>query len=322
MAEVYLSAIATHTGSRREANDYISLGQNASEIARIVGKTGVHERPLVADDEYTSHLAIAASRLALQGADTAAVDALLVCTQTPDHLIPGVSSRIHGVLGLAKTCAAVDLNQGCSGFIYGLHLASGLLRSGIARQALLVNADCYSRLIRADDLTTRVLFGDAAAASLLSTQAGRLRLDYTRCWSDGSGYDAFVARRSAVLEDPDHPSGIHMDGPAILNFALRVVPEAVSQTLADNGLKADDIRCFAFHQANSFVLGKLIQKLKLSPAQVPDNCALLGNTVSASIPILLHEQLPKLRAGDRVLAVGFGVGLSWGAALFTAQRDR
>jgi len=317
MTEVYLKALASCLGGRIECNDAATLGQDAHELARIVGKTGVRQRSVAADGELTSMLAAtAARRLIDAGAcDAQAIDALLVCTQTPDHLIPGVSSRVHGVLGLQKACSAVDLNQGCSGFIYGLQLAAGLLHSGGATKALLVNADCYSRLIRPEDYTTRVLFGDAAAASLLSTKPGGLRLDYLRCYSDGSGYDAFVARNSALQVDAE-PRGIHMDGPGILNFALSVVPEAVEHALAETGLRREDIRFFAFHQANSFVLSKLAQKLRLPAAQVPDQCAELGNTVSASIPLLLQARWPELRPGDKVLAVGFGVGLSWGAAVF------
>lgn len=317
MVDVYLNAVLGHRASRVEPNDSSSLGHNTQEIERIVGKTGVHQRPVVADGEYTTHLATAATHALLQREACPAtdIDTLLVCTQTPDHLIPGVSSKLHGNLGLPMHCAAVDLNQGCSGFVYGLQLAAALLRSGASRKTLLVNADCYSRLIRSDDLATRILFGDAAAASLLSTESGGLRLDYVRCYSDGRGYDAFVAHNSALLRDDTQPRGIQMDGPGILNFALRVVPDAVQRALTDCGLRREDIRCFAFHQANSFVIGKLVQKLRLDPAQAPDNCADLGNTVSASIPFLLHQQMNSFRPGDKILAVGFGVGLSWGAAL-------
>jgi 3-oxoacyl-[acyl-carrier-protein] synthase-3 len=242
------------------------------------------------------------------------IDTLLVCTQTPDHLIPGVSSRLHGRLGLGHDCFALDVNQGCSGFTVGTQLAAAMLRSR-GRNVVLVNADTYSRLVRPQDLATRVLFGDAAAASLFSLQPRGLRVAYARSFSDGTGYDAFVARGSAVREDADQAAGIYMDGPGILNFALRVVPEAIDHALVDNGLRLDQVRMVLFHQANHFVVQQLSHKLRLSAEQVPENCENLGNTVSASIPLLLRDAWPQLREGDRVLAVGFGVGLSWGCAL-------
>ncbi len=318
MTDIYLNLIGSALGSRTECNDPASLGQSAVDCERIVKKTGVRSRPVVAENEYTSDLALRATQqlLRLRGTNEAEFDALIVCTQTPDHLIPGVSSKVHGRLGFAQNCFATDINQGCSGFIYGSHLIGAMMRGGALQQAILVNADCYTRLIRPDDLTTRVLFGDAATASSFSAKRSGFRLVYSRCYSDGTGYEDFIARGSATHPDKHAEHGIHMNGPGILSFALRVVPDAINQALNDNGLGITDIRMFAFHQANSFVIDKLAYKMKLSSEQVPQNCAELGNTVSASIPLLLMEQQAKLKAGDLVLAAGFGVGLSWGVALF------
>jgi 3-oxoacyl-[acyl-carrier-protein] synthase III len=318
MPDVYLHHIACTRGSLTELNDAKTLGQSAADCERINGKTGIQSRPIVSPEEFTSELATRATRDLLQQAriPADAVDSLIVCTQTPDHLIPGVSSRVHGNLGFSKNCFAVDINQGCSGFIYGTQMIAAMLRSGSCRQAILVNADCYSRLVRPGDLTTRVLFGDAAAASVFTTQPGGLRLVHSRCYSDGSGYEEFVARNSGMRPDDDSERGIYMNGPGILSFALRVVPEAISDALSDTGLSLEKIRIIAFHQANSFVIGKLAHKLHLRPDQVPQNCSEVGNTVSASIPMLLFEQIPALKPGDLVMAVGFGVGLSWGVAVF------
>lgn len=318
MTEIYLNLIESALGSRTERNDPEVLGQTAADCERIVKKTGVYSRPVVADDEYTSDLALRATQKLLQrsGTGTAAFDALVVCTQTPDHLIPGISSLVHGKLGFAQTCYTTDINQGCSGFIYGTHLIGAMIRGDAFQQAILVNADCYTRLIRPSDLTTRVLFGDAATASSFSTEQSGFRLVYSRCYADGTGYEDFIARSSAIQPDKGFKPGIQMDGPGILSFALRVVPDAINAALKDNGLTKTDIRIFAFHQANSFVLGKLAYKMGLASEQVPQNCAELGNTVSASIPLLLMEQQEHLDCGDLVLATGFGVGLSWGVALF------
>ena len=317
MNNVYINAVASARGSRVETNDAETLGQPVADCERIVRKTGVLSRPIATADEYTSDIAEAAIRKLISdtNVDAADIDTLLVCTQTPDHLIPGVSSLLHGRLGLSRDCLTLDINQGCSGFTIGAQLASAMVCSQ-RRSTILVNADTYSRLIRPDDLATRVLFGDAAAASMFSSHRKGLRVRYARNFSDGTGYNAFVARGSALRRDEGLSYGIHMDGLGILNFALRVVPEAIDHALHDNGIRLDQVRMVLFHQANHFVIGQLANKLKLSPEQVPENCAELGNTVSASIPLLLQDNLYALRDGDLVLAVGFGVGLSWGCVLF------
>jgi 3-oxoacyl-[acyl-carrier-protein] synthase-3 len=318
VTDVYLNAITSTRGSVIESNDAATLGQPEQDCERIAAKIGIRSRPIASADEYTSDLALRASELLLPVANgfREEIDALVVCTQTPDHLIPGVSSVLHGKLGLSTSCFVMDMNQGCSGFIYGAQMLGALIKSGMSQRAVLVNADCYSRLIRPDDLTTRVLFGDAAAAGMFSTTPGGLKLLYSKCYSDGSGYEEFIARNSGVRQDVNVRSGIFMNGPGILNFALRVVPEAIEAALGETGLALDQIRTIAFHQANSFIIGKLAHKLRLRVDQVPQNCETLGNTVSASIPILLQSEMANLRSGDLVMAVGFGVGLSWGVAVF------
>lgn len=317
MPEIYLNAIASALGKKVEENTPEVLKQSIEDCERLVKKTGVARRPIALPDQYTSDLAFAAATtlLAQQNLKKQELNVLLVCTQTPDHLIPGVSSRVHGMLGLSENCFTLDINQGCSGFIMGTQTIAALLES-ISGPGLLINADTYSRLIRPEDLTTRLLFGDAATASLYSNKPYGLRVIYNRSFSDGAGYDAFVAYGSALREDQGKAEGIHMDGAGILNFALSKVPDSIHSALKDNGLQIEQIRMIAFHQANGFVINKLAQKLRLHPDQAPKNCESLGNTVSASIPLLLHQQWPVLNKGDLIMAAGFGVGLSWGVSLF------
>lgn len=326
MTDVYLNAIAGVQGSTRQRNDAITLGMPGPQCERLINKIGIIERPVAGSDQYTSDLALGALRKLLTEnpwLTPCDVGALLVCTQTPDHLIPGVSSRLHGQLGLPTDCFVLDINQGCSGFVLGTQMAAALQAiQAKGKSTILVNADTYTRLLRAEDLPTRVLFGDAATATVFSSHIHRgLRVAYCRSYADGSGYDTFVAHGSALRPSGDRTAGIHMDGPAILNFALRVVPDAVQQALADTGLRIDEIKVVIFHQANHFVISQLSRKLELSPAQVPENCVRMGNVVSASIPTLLAEQMPELRSGDKVMAVGFGVGLSWGVSVFECVLD-
>lgn len=322
MPDIYIHGFGASVGAARELNDATALGQSEEDCLRITKKTGIHSRPVAAPNQYTSDLACSATTALLDQFAIAPTDvnALLVCTQTPDHLIPGVSSRVHGRLGFAQDCFVLDINQGCSGFILGTQAIAAWLGAH-GGQGILVNADVYSRLVRPNDLTTRVIFGDAAAASLFSTRRQGLRVLYSRSFADGSGYEAFVARGSAVMQEEAVPRGIYMDGPGILNFALRAVPEAIAHAMRDMNLELRAIRKVLFHQANSFVVGQLARKLKLSEEQVPQNCAELGNTVSASIPLLLMEQMNLLHPGDLVLAVGFGVGLSWGVTLMERVVD-
>lgn len=324
MTDVYLHAVASARGSAVEHNNAETLGQPVEECERIVRKTGVHSRAVAAPGELTSDLArIAMSRLlARADVSTSTVRFLVACTQTPDHLIPGISSKLHGNLALPQECLVMDINQGCSGFVLGTQTMAGLLQAAPDEAtAILVNADTYTRLIRADDPATRVLFGDAAAATAFSRRRGGLRILDCQSYADGTGYGAFIANNSALARENDLPPGIRMDGPGILNFALRAVPASIEAMLQKHALHASQLRMVLFHQANSFVTRQLARKLGLAAAQVPENCAQLGNTVSASIPLLLEEQMPHLRPGDLVLAAGFGVGLSWGVALFERVTD-
>jgi 3-oxoacyl-[acyl-carrier-protein] synthase III len=315
-SDVYLNAITAVPGDLVEQNDAVALGIPETNFDRIVRKTGVQSRPVAGPGQYTSDLALSAAQQLFARRPQMDVGALVVCTQTPDHLIPGVSSRLHGLLSLPTDCFVLDINQGCSGFVLGTQMVIALQKSFPSdRSALLINADTYSRLLRPDDMATRVLFGDAAAACEFSSRPEGLRFLYCRSFADGSGYDSFVAHGSG-LRPSDGLPGIHMDGAAIFNFAIHTVPDAIHLALSDNGLKTGQVRKFIFHQANSFVTGQLAKKLGLSAEQVPENCAYMGNTVSASVPILLSEQMPLLERGDLVMTVGFGVGLSWGVALF------
>lgn len=320
MHGVYIQSIGAAHGDIMEFNNAATLGQSEADCQRLADKIGIHSRPIAAPNQYTSDLARTATEALLvqttMSAD--AIGALVVCTQTPDHLIPGVSSRLHGQLGFPQECFVLDINQGCSGFVLGTQVMTNLLRTA-GGNGILVNADTYSKLIRRDDLTTRALFGDAAAAILYSTQRKGLRVVDCRSYADGTGYEAFVARGSAMQHDVGAPAGICMDGPGILNFALCTVPAAIDSALDANGLRLDQLRMVLFHQANRFMVGQLARKLKLTPEQAPQNCEHLGNTVSASIPLLLQDQMPKLQSGDLVLAVGFGVGLSWGTVLLEQE---
>jgi 3-oxoacyl-[acyl-carrier-protein] synthase-3 len=215
---------------------------------------------------------------------------------------------------------AFDVNLGCSGFVYSLSIAGGLIESGVARKGLILCADTYSKYIEKNDRTCRPVFSDGAAAILVEGSdtdcVGPFELG-----TDGSGYDRLIVRRSGardVEHGPNFQQGyLEMRGSEIFLFTMRVIPQCINKLLNRVGLVIENIDLFVFHQASKFVIDSLAQKMFLDKGKVFINYDYFGNTVSASIPIALKdaELKGRLKEGDTVMLVGFGVGLSWGATL-------
>jgi 3-oxoacyl-[acyl-carrier-protein] synthase III len=300
-------------------------------VDKIGAKTGIHGRHIVASDEYTSDLAIAASRKLLEETGTAAesIDYLILCTQTPDYYMPSTSLMVHQALGLRADAGATDITLGCSGYVYGLGLAKGLIESGQADRVLLVTGDTYSRLLNPADKSVRTLFGDGATASLVVRTEARGLGDFVY-GSDGSGGEFLVVPNGGLRGGDRYPAAdpaargfetngydLYMNGPEVFNFSLRVAGEAVDRLLAKAGLEKDDVDTWVFHQANQFMLGHLRRKIGIPEDRFVIEIADVGNTVSSTIPIALARQLEsgRIAPGSRSLLLGFGVGLSWGGAL-------
>lgn len=300
-------------------------------VAEALKHTGVLQRHLAAPGQTALDLGEAAARrlLARQPEWAEQVDLLVSCTQTPDHRLPGNATVLHGRLGLSSRVGAFDLGLACSGFTAGLALIHGLMRGGACRAALLVNADTYSRLVSPKDRGTRLLFGDGAAATLLVPDADGGVLDVE--WgTDGRQFQAFhvPAGGQRQPEGPDDPfvadgpnerraGHIHMNGKAMLQFTYGVIPGHVRALLARHQLEVEDIQHFFFHQASALVLDGLRSRLRAPPERWHTNLAWRGNTVSASIPLLMHDVLATggLQRGETALLCGFGAGLSWCSAL-------
>ncbi|MDY7577046.1 ketoacyl-ACP synthase III [Herbaspirillum sp. RTI4] len=319
MNTAYLRAITVCLPAAIESNDDLALKYPDWNPRRIEAKTGIYRRHIAAADELTSSLAIGAAQalFAQHAIRPEDIDHLIVCTQTPDHLIPSTSCKVQHALGLPTSCAAFDINMGCSGFVYGLHVARALVASQVATNVLLINADTYSKLLLEEDLSTRALFGDGATASLISAQPGGAAIGAIELGTDGAGYADFIAHNSAMAHDADKARQIHMDGPAIFNFTIERIPAALDAFLAAQQLQKSDIAYFVFHQANAYMLEHLRKKMGIDAARFPVILEDIGNTVSASIPTVLAGLMPTLKQGDRLLLVGFGVGLSWGISLLT-----
>jgi 3-oxoacyl-[acyl-carrier-protein] synthase III len=298
---------------------------------KIYEKTGIRQRHVVGDGECASDLAAAAAEKVLSDYDRARVDFLMFCTQTPDYLLPTTACVLQHRLKLSTGCGALDFNLGCSGYVYGLALAQGLIQGGIATNVLLLTAETYSRHIHPGDKSVRTIFGDAGAATLLSSTSRR-RIHSFVLRTDGSGAEQLMIRTGGArhprvqaaeqpaLDDSGNvrdPNCLYMDGPEIFNFTLQSVPALVNDVLAKAALRLDEVDCFVFHQANSYMLEHLRRKLRIPRERFEiclENC---GNTVSATIPIALEAALAagRVRPGMRILLAGFGVGFSWGGCI-------
>ena len=252
---------------------------------KIFDKTGISSRHIAADNESALDLAEKASRILLdkEGIDKGTIDFLLLCTQSSEYRLPSTSCLLHERLGLPKTAGALSFDHGCSGFIYGLSIAKGLIVGGMAKNVLLVTAEAYTKFIAPEDKSTRTIFGDGAAATLID-EATANKIGAFSFGTDGSGAEKLIVRDGKLF----------MDGPDIFNFTLDVVPKT-------NKFMLDTIR-----KVNGLPRDKFYVNLETT-----------GNTVSSTIPIALKQldDAGRLKTGMKVMLMGFGVGLSWGATV-------
>jgi 3-oxoacyl-[acyl-carrier-protein] synthase-3 len=328
----YIAGIAYHVPDRVITNEDLQAENPDWDMARIESKIGIRSRHVAADGETASDLGYAAARKLIDAMaiDPAGIDCLLFCTQSPDYFLPTTACLLQDRLGLPTTASALDFNQGCSGYIYGLWLANALVASGSATRVLLITAETYSRFIHPRDRSVRVLFGDGASATLVTAEPRGARIGHSVLGTDGSGYRNLIvptggARTPACLaqrvETTDENGSVRtdenlfMDGQELFAFTLKRVPQVVSALLAKAGLSTDAVDWFVFHQANAFMNDHLRGKLRIPRERAPLRMECVGNTVSSTIPITLCEVADDLTPGDRVMLVGFGVGYSWGACL-------
>jgi 3-oxoacyl-[acyl-carrier-protein] synthase III len=324
-----IAGITFHLPEAILDNAALALHQPRFQPAKVKAKTGIERRHIAAAGETAGDLATQAARklFAERGIAADSIDYLILCTQAPDYFLPGTACLIHRRLGLKATAGALDINLGCSGFVYGLGLAAGLIETGQAACVLLLTADTYSKFIALDDLATRTIFGDGAAATLIEArpEAGIGPFVYG---TDGAGAEHLIVptggmrERTATGTYETHSgelgtgSPLHMNGPEVFNFTIAAVPRAVGQLLTKAGCGQDEIDLFVFHQANTTMLEALRRKLEIPPERFYVNMA-DANTVSSTIPIALRRAADKgiLRPGMRVLLLGFGVGYSWAGTL-------
>jgi 3-oxoacyl-[acyl-carrier-protein] synthase III len=305
-------------------------------VQKIEDKTGIQERRIAGAGECSSDLGLAAARkLFDSGACTPeAIDYLLFCTQSPDYFLPSTACLLQDRLGIPTSAGALDFNLGCSGYVYGLSLAQGLIETGQSKCVLLITAETYSKFIHPLDKSVRTLFGDAAAATLIQAVKpdGEPYIGPFVFGTDGSGAkDLIVATggmrcprsaRTAIAVEAESgnwrsPDNLCMDGAKMFEFTLRAVPVCVAQLLAKAGKSFEEINRFIFHQANRFMLEHLRKKLGIPSERFSVALSRCGNTVSSSIPIAMKDDRDagQFEGGGLTMLVGFGVGYSWGATL-------
>ena len=332
-----IADIAGHLPEQFLDNEALAALYPAWPAEKILDKTGIRVRHIAGPHETAGDLAFAAARkLFAQGKVTAAdIDFVILCTQAPDYVLPTTACILQDRLGIASSAGALDVNLGCSGFVYGLSLAKGLVETGSARCVLLLTADTYSKLIHPMDKSVRTLFGDGAAATAVVAADGPEPMIGPFVFgSDGGGArhlivpaggfrtprsDETAREASDASDNVRSANHLYMDGAEVMGFTLREVPRTVDALLEKSGLAADAIDYFVMHQANQFILNALRKKLRVAAERVPICMQETGNTVSSTIPLALLEMRAKglLDTPRRLMLIGFGVGLSWAACVLT-----
>lgn len=329
--DAYINFIDYYLPKNCLTNEMINSVHPEWSADKISSKTGIYSRPITSKDEFASDLAINASRKLFQqeGVRSADIDFLLYCTQSPDFFLPTTACILQDRLDLSNSVGALDFNLGCSGYVFGLSMAKGLIFAGQSENLLLITSETYSKYIHPKDKGNKTLFGDASAATIISATAlgdFKAKILEFSFFTDGKGYDRLIVKngglkfRNAQGNDEfdevgsfvRNDSNLYMDGKAIFEFTNFVVPPLLKKALAKNGLNKEDIGLFIFHQANAFMMHTVRKR-----CQIPEEKFFIfikdcGNTVSSTIPIALKEAFiqGRIKKGMKVVLAGFGVGLS------------
>ena len=322
MKNVYINEVEYFLPPKKENNlkFLIQIGKNERTSKKIINKIGIKNRRIAEKNVYSNDLAIKSAKKVLKKLNNQSIDFLIYCTQTPDYLIPTNACILQNQLKLKKQIGAFDINLGCSGYVYALSIAKSLIISGQAKSILLITSDTYSKFIKKNDLTTRLIFSDSSTSTLISSKKTKdsYKILNSTYGTDGSGYKDFILKnfgtkfKDKPIKDDNY---IKMDGANIFDFTLKEIPKAIDYFLKKNNLKLNKIDHFIFHQANEFIIENLQKKMRILKKKVIIDVKDIGNTVSGTIPIVLNKHQKKIKSGSRILLVGFGVGLSWGITL-------
>ena len=331
MMKAFINSVAYYLPQNVVSNEEIVRDFPEWSVEKITEKVGVKQRHVASAEETATDLAEkAAIRLFDEnGINKESIDFVILCTQSPDYFLPPSACLLQERLGLRQDVGAFDFNLGCSGYVYGLAIAKGLIISGVASNVLLLTAETYNKYLHPKDKGNRTIFGDAATATLVSTH-GFAEIKEFALGTDGKGSKNLIvksgaSRMRALQNDvqfdkngnPISSDHLYMNGAQIFVFTQKNVPRVIEDVLAKNNLKKEEIDLFILHQANSYMLDFLRKKMHIDEDKFYMFMENVGNTVSNSIPICLAEAQGKGRLCGNVVLCGFGVGYSWGAVVVT-----
>lgn len=328
----YIRAISYYLPETVLTNEELAQAFPEWDVEKVYNKVGVRKRHLAGKGETAGDLAEQAAKklFAEYDIDPATIDFILFCTQSPDHFLPSTACILQDRLGIPTSAGAFDFNLGCSGCIYGMATAKGLIAAGLASNVLLLTAETYTKYLHPLDKSNRTIFGDGAAACLISKEIGFAEIGDFVLGTDGSGASNLMVRSGAArqpektekftVDDDGHTNYedyLYMNGSAIFNFTLETVPPLIKSLLAKSQLEKSEIDYFVFHQANKYMLTTLRKVCGIPSERFYVDLEETGNTVSSTILIGLKDCLEKGRItpGMKVMVCGFGVGLSYGAGL-------
>jgi 3-oxoacyl-[acyl-carrier-protein] synthase-3 len=314
--EVTITGLGCKVPDRIVTNEELAQYVDTSD-EWIRERTGIRERRMASKEEALSDLALPAARAALEGAgiDGTEIDLLIVATVTPDMAFPSTAALLAEALG-ARTAGAYDLSAGCTGFMYGLAQAYGMLAGGLARRALVVGGDLLSRLLDWKDRSTLVLFGDGVGAVVIEVARERGFLGFELGADGGGGASLWLpGSGSRLFEEPERY--VKMNGREVFKFATRILVQSAQDLLDRCGISIDEVDVYVPHQANVRIIDHATKKLGVPSERVVVNVDRYGNTSSGSIPLALADAVAdgRLQPGKLVLMTGMGAGLTWGSAL-------
>lgn len=327
--EVFIKAIDYALPKHVLTNEDLVKDFPEWSVEKIASKVGINQRYVSDENETSADLAVLAaeSLFKRQPSFRNEIDFVLFCTQSPDYYLPSSACIIQERLGLSTSCGALDYNLGCSGYIYGLSLAKGLIMAGVANNVLLLTGETYTKFLHPRDKGNKTIFGDAGSATLLSTNGFAKVGDFV-LGTDGRGASNLIVKSGALRNkksfdeatfddngNPISPDHLYMNGSEIFNFTIETVPGLIKEVIHKNGLKFEEVDQFVFHQANKFMIDYLRKKIKIDKDKFVEYLSQVGNTVSSTIPIAMTEEIKEGRLKGHVLLAGFGVGYSWGAVV-------
>lgn len=327
----YIKGISYYLPEKVLANEALVRKFPEWSVDKVAKKVGVNARHIAADGETAGDMAEKAARKLFSeyGISPSEVDFVMLCTQSPDYFLPSTACVLQHKLGIPTSAGAFDYNLGCSGCVYGLALAKGLIAAGIARNVLLLTAETYTKYLHFTDKSNRSIFGDGAAACLVSTE-GFAEIGNFSLGTDGSGAEHLIVKTGGARQSTPtghsttdeeghtrHDDYLYMNGGAIFNFTLEAVPAMMEEILAKNGMTADGMDYYVFHQANKFMLDTIRKVCVLPKDKFYVNLEETGNTVSSTVFIALKDCIDHgfIQLGMNVMIAGFGVGLSWGGTI-------